>query len=500
MTAAMIVELGTEKQLSAESITKADAVKDKANQAFKDKHYQQAVDLYTEALAINPSSSVLYSNRAFAHIRLEEYGSAMADASKALECDPQYAKAYYRRGDAAFALSHFKDAVRDFRAAAKLAPRDPDLRRKLSEAERELKRSRFEEALSLPDDHRVVSDTIELDDMVIEDTYKGPRMEVDAEGQPYITLGFIKAMLEEFKAERLIHKRYAFQIVLEAQRLLKALPSLVEVDVPADKHLTVCGDTHGQFYDLCHIFALNGLPSEDNPYLFNGDFVDRGSFSLEIIMTLLAFKCLYPDHMHLTRGNHESKSMNVIYGFYGEVRAKYNSTMVEVFRETFCWLPLGYVLNHKVLVMHGGLFSRDGVKLEDLRSIDRNREPPEEGLMCEMLWSDPQYEPGRSPNKRGVGIAFGADVTKRFLEDNGLQLLVRSHEVKEEGYEVAHDGYCITVFSAPNYCDQMGNKGAFIKFGGADMAPQFTQFSAVPHPAVRPMKYAAGMLGGMMGM
>lgn len=97
-----------------------------------EKHYQKAVDLYTDALDINPSSSVLLSNRAFAHIRLEEYGSAIADATKALDCDPSYAKAYYRRGDASFALSRFRDAVKDFRAAAKLAPRDPDLRRKVA--------------------------------------------------------------------------------------------------------------------------------------------------------------------------------------------------------------------------------------------------------------------------------------------------------------------------------------------------------------------------------
>lgn len=502
MTAAISPTVETaERQLSAESLKKADAVKAKANEAFKEKHYQKAVDLYTDALDINPSSSVLLSNRAFAHIRLEEYGSAIADATKALDCDPSYAKAYYRRGDASFALSRFRDAVKDFRAAAKLAPRDPDLRRKLAESEKELKRVRFEEALALPEEEqRIVSDSIELDEMVVEDSYRGPRMEVDDEGKPFITLEFVQAMMEEFKEERLIHKRYAFQIILEAQALLKALPPLVDVDVGQDQHITVCGDTHGQYYDLLRIFDLNGMPSQDNPYLFNGDFVDRGSFSVEVILTLLAWKCLLPGHMHLTRGNHESKSMNTIYGFFGEVRSKYTSTMVEVFRETFCWLPLGYVLGGKVMVVHGGLFSREDVTLDDLRKIDRNREPPDEGLMCEMLWSDPQPEEGRTPNKRGVGIAFGPDVTKGFLESNGLQLLVRSHEVKDEGYEVAHDGYCITVFSAPNYCDQMGNKGAFIRFNGSDMAPHFTQFDAAPHPAVRPMKYAAGMLGGMMGM
>jgi serine/threonine-protein phosphatase 5 len=98
--------------------------------------------------------------------------------------------------------------------------------------------------------------------------------------------------------------------------------------------------------------------------------------------------------------------------------------------------------------------------------------------------------------RRGVGVAFGSDVTKGFLKRNGLELLVRSHEVKEEGFEVMHDGCCITIFSAPNYCDSMGNKGAFIRFE-ADLVPHFTSFDAVPHPPIRPMRYAAPMLSMM---
>lgn len=102
-------------------------------------------------------------------------------------------------------------------------------------------------------------------------------------------------------------------------------------------------------------------------------------------------------------------------------------------------------------VMHGGLFTRDDVTLDEIRNIDRNRQPPEEGPMCELLWSDPQPQNGRAPSKRGVGCQFGPDVTKKFLELNKLSYVIRSHEVKNEGYEVAHDGKCITVFSAPNY-------------------------------------------------
>lgn len=482
--------------MSADSQSRADELKQQGNTAFKEKHYALAQQFYTKALDVDPTNPQLWGNRAFAAIRLEEFGSAIADASKALELDPKYAKAFYRRGDASYALGHFKDAVRDFRAAIRLAPSDPDLRRKLVESEKEVKRQAFEQALAMPDE-ATISEQVVLEDIIVEDSYEGPRMEADDTGKLRVTLGFVQAMLAAFKDEQLIHRRYAMEIIMQAQAILKSLPSLVDVDIPQGTELTVCGDTHGQFYDLLRIFDLNGLPSKTNPYLFNGDFVDRGSWSVEIILTLLAFKCLYPSHMHLTRGNHEAKSMNTIYGFVGEVKAKYTAQMAEVFRETFCWLPLGYVLAGKVLVTHGGPPVQCNASLDQVRKYDRNREPPEDGPMCEMLWNDPQDQPGMMPNKRGVGVAFGPDVAKRWLESQGLQMVVRSHEVKEEGFEVAHGGYTITIFSAPNYCDQMGNKGAFIRFD-SDCTPSFTQFDAAPHPNKRPMAYAAGAWSSML--
>jgi len=157
--------------------------------------------------------------------------------------------------------------------------------------------------------------------------------------------------------------------------------------------------------------------------------------------------------MHLTRGNHESRSMNKLYGFEGEVKAKYDDKVFALFSDVFDKLPLAYVLNKKVMVTHGGLFSKDGVTLDDLRKIDRFRDIPESGLMADMLWSDPTKENGRHPSKRGISIMYGPDVAHRFLKENNLELLVRSHEMKDEGYEVEANGKVITIFSAPNYCD-----------------------------------------------
>jgi len=113
------------------------------------------------------------------------------------------------------------------------------------------------------------------------------------------------------------------------------LASLVDFNYPDDIEMTICGDTHGQFYDLVNIFKKNGNPSDKNPYLFNGDFVDRGSFSVEVMLTLIAWKVCDKDSMHLTRGNHETKNMNKLYGFEGEVIAKYDSSTFEVFSDIF---------------------------------------------------------------------------------------------------------------------------------------------------------------------
>ena len=186
--------------------------------------------------------------------------------------------------------------------------------------------------------------------------------------------------------------------------------------------------------------------------------------------------------------------MNNIYGFTGEVKYKYDDVVMNLFTKVFNWLPLASVLEDKVFVVHGGLSTQEGgMSLSDVGSVTRNREPPESGIMSDLLWSDPQPQTGKSPSKRGLGFSFGPDYTKDFLERNNLQLLIRSHEVKDEGYVVEHDGKCVTVFSAPNYCDQIGNKGAFITFSEESMEPEYTKFESVPHPNIPPMKYAGNM-------
>jgi len=463
--------------------------KAKANEFFKTEKYPLAIELYSKAIELNPTNAVYYANRSISHLRLENYGYALADASRAIETDKTYLKAYYRRAAAYMSLGKYKLALKDYEGVFKARPADKDAKMKYTECKKIVQQMAFQKAISVEETKKSVADSIDLESMAVDDKYEGPRLEGGK-----VTLAFMKTLMETYKKQGTLHRKFAFQILLDILKYFSSQPSLVEVAIPEGSKFTVCGDIHGQFFDLMNIFALNGLPSPENPYLFNGDFVDRGSFSVECIFVLFGFKLLYPDSFFMSRGNHESENMNKMYGFEGEVKAKYSSNMCELFTEVYNWLPLCHCLAGKVLVMHGGLFSKDNITLDDIRATERCRQPPEEGIMCELLWSDPQPMLGRSPSKRGVGCQFGPDVTRKFLDNNQLDYIIRSHEVKDNGYEVTHDGKCITVFSAPNYCDTMGNKGAFITLTGGKLEPQYTTYEAVAHPNVKPMAYANSLL------
>lgn len=470
-----------------ERLAKATEFKEMGNKAFGESKYVLAIEHYTMAIAMNNEDAVFWANRSFSHHKLEEYGAAVQDASMAIKVNAQYTKGYYRRGAALMAMGKSKEALKDFQHVARVRPNDKDAKQKLNDCLKIVREEEFLRAISSegPDISKLDYKSIE-----IESSYDGPRLPENG----VITPEFVLELTDAFRKQKRLHKKYVYQILSQAVALCKKLPTMVDITLSDEPdspgaNLTVCGDVHGQFYDLCNIFELNGRPSTKNGYLFNGDFVDRGSFSFEVIMTLLSYKLCFPDHFHLLRGNHETINMNAIYGFKGEVLAKADATSFDLFTELFNWLPLAACVQSKILILHGGLFSRDGVTLDDIRKIQRHQQPPEGSLMSELLWADPQPQQGRSASKRGVGMTFGPDVTHRFLKDNGLDLLIRSHEVKMEGYEVEADNKLITIFSAPNYCDSMGNKGAFIRFDKT-LVPKFTKFTAVPHPPVQPMAFA----------
>ena len=320
-------------------------------------------------------------------------------------------------------------------------------------------------------------------------SYKGPIFPDDGKITREWVFELIHFMkdLEQKKSyeERYMDKFYLLKMITKATNILKQYnESIINLNIPYDKkNFTVVGDIHGQFYDLLHIFEINGYPSEDNLYLFNGDYIDRGQFGVETIITLMAFKILYPNHFYMNRGNHEDISVNNRYGFQIEViYDKYDAEVYDYFSEFFRFLPLGHILNNKIIVLHGGLFSKEGVTIDELKKLERGIDIPTSGLMTELLWSDPKEGNGWEPSERGAGVYFGEDVTEKFLNNNNLTLLIRSHEVKMEGYEIQHGGKTITLFSAPNYYDMTGNKGAIIRIIGEEMELHFIQYDAVPHP------------------
>jgi serine/threonine-protein phosphatase 5 len=241
----------------------------------------------------------------------------------------------------------------------------------------------FERAMTYDADTKSVTESLNIDAIVVDAEYDGVRWDDD---EP-ISLAFVQDMMERFEAQKKIHRKYAYKLMLCVKTLFEKSQSLVDITIPRNGLLTVCGDVHGQYYDLLTIFRNNGMPSEAHVYLFNGDFVDRGSFSAEVILTLFAFKALYPDRFFLSRGNHETDDMNRVYGFEGEIRQKYSDVMFKFFSEIFNAVPLGNVIENRIFVVHGGLFSRDNVKLQELREIDRFRQPPSDGL-CFIMGRD----------------------------------------------------------------------------------------------------------------
>jgi len=293
-----------------------------------------------------------------------------------------------------------------------------------------------------------------------------------------INLDFVTHMLDHFKFNRRLDLTHVVEILRRVKAVLQAQPNVVHISVST--RLTVVGDLHGQLDDLLAIFKLNGLPSPRNFYIFNGDFVDRGQYSCECVLTLFAFKLLYPRSVHLNRGNHEARDINSRDGFEKEVTSKYNQAVFDLFSDVFAYLPIASVINNEIFVVHGGLTSRP-ITIDELQQIDRCHEIPPMGcIQEELLWSDPCDEEGLQESPRGAGVLFGADVTDEFMKCNpSIRLIVRSHECKQKGFQMHHNNKVITVFSASNYCGTVNNEGAIILFE-RDLVPKIVPFFAKP--------------------
>jgi serine/threonine-protein phosphatase PP1 catalytic subunit len=246
-------------------------------------------------------------------------------------------------------------------------------------------------------------------------------------------------------------------LLAAVREVLISQPILLELEAP----IKICGDIHGQYFDLLRLFDYGGFPPEAN-YLFLGDYVDRGQQSIETICLLFSYKLKYPENFFLLRGNHECSQINRLYGFYDECKRRYNFKIWKTFGDCFNCLPVAAIIDDKIICMHGGL-SPDLTNLEQVTRIMRPTEVPDEGLLCDLVWADPDVEVnGWAENERGVSYTFGTDIISTFLKKHDLDLICRAHQVVEDGYEFFSKRQLVTVFSAPNYCGEFDNSAALM--------------------------------------
>eukprot|EP00511_Aplanochytrium_stocchinoi_P011417 CAMPEP_0204863194 /NCGR_PEP_ID=MMETSP1348-20121228/3129_1 /ASSEMBLY_ACC=CAM_ASM_000700 /TAXON_ID=215587 /ORGANISM="Aplanochytrium stocchinoi, Strain GSBS06" /LENGTH=366 /DNA_ID=CAMNT_0052013447 /DNA_START=175 /DNA_END=1275 /DNA_ORIENTATION=+ len=238
-----------------------------------------------------------------------------------------------------------------------------------------------------------------------------------------------------------------------------AEPGLIKLNAP----INVVGDIHGQFLDLLRYFEVGGFPP-DSSYLFLGDFVDRGKMGVECTMLLFCYKLKYPNLVYLLRGNHECISTSRFYGFHDECQKRFNTDTWRHVNAVFRALPIAATIDERIFCTHGGL-SPELKSLDDILRIPRPTDLTVEGLLCDLLWSDPSTEIDTwAPSDRGVSWLFGREVLDEFLKKNNFDLFVRAHQVVEAGFEFfpKDTRQLVTVFSAVNYCGHFDNAGAML--------------------------------------
>ncbi|KAH0790836.1 Serine/threonine-protein phosphatase ppe1 [Histomonas meleagridis] len=284
----------------------------------------------------------------------------------------------------------------------------------------------------------------------------------------------VDSLLQEIENGNHLPEKDLTLIFKKMKEMLFAVGTIQKLSLP----ITICGDIHGQLYDLFELFRVSG-GVENNTYLFLGDYVDRGYYSIETFTYLCLLKIKYPDRIILLRGNHESRQTNQCYGFYDEFIHLYNNASLwKTCNEVFDLLPLSALIEKKIFCVHGGL-SPDIHLIQQISTFERQTELPCSGPISDLCWSDPDEIESWGINQRGAGWLFGKRPTNEFSHMNKLDLIVRAHQVAMDGYKY-HFGEkkLITVWSAPNYMYRTGNDASVLKID-KNMNRQIVVFKAV---------------------
>ncbi|CAF0917451.1 unnamed protein product, partial [Didymodactylos carnosus] len=281
----------------------------------------------------------------------------------------------------------------------------------------------------------------------------------------------------------------ALLIIEKGETLLRHENTLIDLEAP----ITICGDIHGQFYDLMKLIEVGGAPATTR-YLFLGDYVDRGYFSIECVLYLWSLKITYPTTFFLLRGNHECRHLTEYFTFKTECKIKYTERVYDACMRAFDALPLAGLIEKQFFCVHGGL-SPEILTLDDIRKLDRFKEPPPYGPMCDLLWSDPIDDYGHEKTvdekflfnaTRGCSYFYTFKAVQDFLLRNSLLTVIRAHEAQDVGYRMyrkcSQTGFpsLMTIFSAPNYLDVYQNKAAVLKYD--TNVVNIRQFNYTNHP------------------
>jgi serine/threonine-protein phosphatase 4 catalytic subunit len=256
--------------------------------------------------------------------------------------------------------------------------------------------------------------------------------------------------------------------------------------------LTVCGDSHGQLYDVLHLFDLSGEPPGCR-YLFLGDYVDRGMWSVELVCLLLCYKQRYPSDFFLLRGNHETRAVNREYGFLADIRRKLGDAQLwDRFNDVFDCLPLAAIVDDRLFCVHAGLHPQLA-RVEQIEAVERRSEPPMDSIVSGLIWSDPDeaVDDWAKSRQRRTGWLFNERHVAAFLNQNGLRRIVRSHQMVK-GYKEMCSGLLVTIWAAPKYCRLPDAAGGAALQVGADGADSSLEYDEMPRERVkRPNRGAA---------